>query len=282
MPAHRSRTERWRESLEQIAHRGGGIEVAVDRGAPADGQSPSDLMWRVRVLSVTDTELVVEQPGAAGRGMNLAVGTPVIGVMSVGQNRWMFHSRVEACGAGLVGRPGVMRLRAPEKMERCIRREFLRVATAELRLPAVECWPLLEPASVGTAEAANRERILSMQRPHARRQNPFLGDLLPEVGPRFSASLVNVGGGGVGLLVSKDDASAAGRCRLLWVRLNLTPEIPAPLGLTAKVVHTHIDSAQNLYLGAAFDFDFNPSHREFVVEQIARYTNLVQTVRRAA
>ncbi len=280
MPAHRSRTERWRESLEQIAQRGGGIEVAVDRGAPANEQA--DLMWRVRVLSVSDTELVVEQPGAAGRGMNLAAGTPIIGVMSVGQNRWMFHSRVETCGPGMVGRPGVMRLLAPEKMERCIRREFLRVSTAELRLPAVECWPLLEPASVGTAEAANRDRILSLQRPGGRTQDPFLGDLLPEVGPRFSASLVNVGGGGVGLLVSKEDSTAAGRCRLLWVRLNLTPEIPAPLGLTAKVVHTHLDSAQNLYLGAAFDFDFNPAHRDFVVDQIARYTNIVQTIRRAA
>lgn len=282
MPAHRSRTERWRELLEQIAQRGGGIEVAVDRGLPAGEQATTDLMWRVRLLSVSDAELVVEQPGAAGRGLTIAPGTPVIGVMSVGQNRWMFHSRVEACAASMVGRPGLMRLRTPEKMERCARREFLRVSTAELRLPAAECWPLLEPASVTAAEAANRERIVSMQRHGTSRQSMFVGDVLPEVGPQFPASLINIGGGGVGLLVSKADTSAASNCRLVWLRLNLTPEIPAPLGMTAKIVHTHLDSGQNLYLGAAFDFDFNPSHRDFVVEQIARYANMVQLARRAA
>ncbi|GJQ30876.1 MAG: hypothetical protein HBSAPP03_27600 [Phycisphaerae bacterium] len=282
MPAHRSRTERWRELLEQIAQRGGGIEITVDRGSSATEEPSTCLMWRVRVYSVSDDMLTVEQPGAAGRSMTLAEGTPLLGIMSVGQNRWIFRTRVAGVRPGLVGRSGMLSLVMPEGMERCARREHIRVSTTELRLPSVECWPLLEPASVAMAEAANRERIRSMLHHESSRTDAFLGDMLPEVGPKFTATLVNIGGGGVGLQVAKADAAAAGRCRLLWIRLNLTPEIPAPLALTSKVVHTHLDSAQNLYLGAAFDFDFNPSHREFVVEQITRYLNLIQSVRRAA
>lgn len=282
MPANRSRTERWRELMEQIAARGGGLEFSVERERIPDHAPPPDLMWRVRLFSVSDTDMVVEQPGAAGRGVSFAPGTPLVGVMSVGQNRWMFHTRVLTAVVGTPGRPGSLRLVMPDKMERCVRREFLRISTAELRLPEVECWPLLEPASVVAAEAANRERILDLQRPLVRMRDSFVDDLLPEVGPKFSAKLVNVGGGGVGLLVEKEDASAASKCRLIWLRVHMKPEIPAPIGLTAKIVHTHLDSAQNLYVGAAFDFDFNPAHREFVVDQITRYANLIQMARRAA
>ncbi|CAG0950531.1 hypothetical protein PHYC_00176 [Phycisphaerales bacterium] len=269
--------------MEQIAARGGGIEISVERGKSESGIAPTDLMWRVRVYSVTDDDMVVEQPGAAGRGVQIAPGTPLVGVMSVGQNRWMFHSRVlGASGVTGPGRLGTLKLAMPEKMERCIRREFLRISTAELRLPDVECWPLLEPASVVAAEAANRERILDLQRPLVRMRDAFVDDLLPEVGPKFGAKLVNVGGGGVGLLVMKDEAAAATKCRLIWLRVHMKPEIPAPMAMTAKIVHTHLDSSQNLYVGAAFDFDFNPTHREFVIDQIARYANLVQMARKAA
>jgi hypothetical protein len=47
-------------------------------------------------------------------------------------------------------------------------------------------------------------------------------------------------------------------------------------------VHTHLDSAQNLYAGAAFDFAFNPGHRDFVVEQVARYVDRIQAWARSA
>lgn len=265
----------------QIAQRGGGLEIAVDRGH--ENPAVSDLMWRVRVYSVSDSEIILEQPGAAGKSVRIEVGTPIVGVMSVGQNRWMFQSRV--CGprnSRFPTRPGTLCIAQPENMERCIRREFLRVATTELRLPHVECWPLLEPSSVIPAEAANRERILNLQRPLPRMRDTFVDEILPEVGPGFAARLMNIGGGGLGLLVAKEDATTASRCRLLWARLNLTPDIPAPIGLTAKVVHTHMDSAQNLHMGAAFDFDFNPAHREFVVDQITSYATRLQHLRNAA
>ncbi|MDX2132597.1 MAG: hypothetical protein SFY69_11155 [Planctomycetota bacterium] len=272
MPANRSRTERWRELLESIAQRGGGLEITVAR----DGQDRgADLMWRVRLVRVQPDSLVVEAPAAAGKPYALASGTPLVCVMTVGQNRWMFRSAV-------MGETGALaRIAMPDHVDRCARREFLRVPTAQLRLPTVECWPLLDPITVVPAEAANRERIISMQgddpRPLA-----FTEDILPEVGPKFGAALMNMGGGGVGLVVNKNEASNASSIRLLWLRIDLTPEIAAPIAMTARVVHTHLDSEQNLYVGAAFDFDFNPAHRAFIVDQIGRYIRVALPTRAAA
>lgn len=264
MPANRSRTERWRMLLEQIAMRGGGIEFSVARPGHADTAS-TDVMWRVRLMRVGDDELIVEQPAAVGRGMSLDAGLPIVAVMTVGQNRWMFHSRTLGPGGPVVGGRQIgLRLAAPEKVDRCSRRDFLRIPTASLRLPRVECYPLLEPSSVIAAETANRHRILD-------RKPGTPDDLLPEVGPAFSAKLMNIGGGGVGLLVTRDEAAAASHAKLLWLRIDLTPDIPAPIAITAKQAHAHIDSEQNLYLGLAFEFAFNPDHREFVVDQISRY-----------
>lgn len=273
MPAHRSRTERWRELLQQIADRGGGIEFSVARPEDANaGESQGDLMWRVRLLHVTDSELLVDMPSAAGQPVHMVSGLELVAVMTVGQNKWIFRTRTIGQAPLFPGsRATGLKLSAPEKVERCYRRDFLRVSTAELRLPHVDVWPLLQPSSVVMAEAANKDRILEAIRTGT---TPAEGsEILPEVGPKFSAQLMNVGGGGVGLLVGKDDAAAAGRTKLCWMRVHLQPHVPLPLGITAKLVHTHLDSGQNLYVGAAFEFAFNPAHREFVVNQIVRYVD---------
>jgi hypothetical protein len=161
----------------------------------------------------------------------------------------------------------------PESVERCVRREFARVSTAQLKLPRVECWPLLEPSSVVAAEAANRAAIV-LSKPgevHSGEQA-----ILPEVGPKFMASMLNIGGGGLGLLLDPNDRNALDRTRLLWLRVDLRPTIAAPIGMTAKVAHTHFDSGQNVYAGLAFEFAFNPAHRAFVVEQIEKVIHGLQ------
>jgi hypothetical protein len=285
VPAHRSRTERWRDLLRQIAERGGGLEFSVAKGAsgPEHSNSP-DLVWRVRLLGITDTQLLLEQPVAMGSPIKFEPGMELVAVMSVGQNRWMFHTKVlgPADGPSVFGAQRGLRVAAPTNVERCARRDFLRISTAELRLPQVRCWPLLDPSSVVAAEVANRAHILELERGAGSPQVSEDSVLLPEVGPPFSAKLLNIGGGGVGLLIGRDEAPAAERARLIWMRVDLVPQIRAPLGLTARVVHTHLDSAQNLYAGAAFDFAFNPGHRDFVVEQVTRYVSRVQAQARAA
>lgn len=279
MPANRSRTLRWRDCLQQVHDRGGGLEITVaspeTQAAAESGGSegPSvatawpgggDLLWRVKIVSLAETSIETERPTVAGGGIDLAPRTPLVAVLSIGQNRWMFRTRVAEGG-----RSGRLLLEMPERVERCQRRSFLRVSTAELRLPQVECWPLLDPTTVVAAERANRLQVLTGQ--------PADDDrlILPEVGPKFQASLMNVSGGGIGLLVEPDEAAGLERSRLIWMRIALRPTIPEPLGLTARIVHTHLDSGQNRYAGCAFEFAFHPEHREFVVQQISDYVGLL-------
>jgi hypothetical protein len=100
--------------------------------------------------------------------------------------------------------------------------------------------------------------------------------VLPEVGPRFPAKLLNLGGGGAGLLVKSADSQPLFHHRIFWLRIGLPPELHAPICATAKAVHTHMGPTQDYYAGMAFDFTFNPAHQDFVVEQIARYVALQQ------
>lgn len=279
MPANRSRTERWRDCLHQIYERHGGLEITV---APSGPSSPgndveptpeANLIWRVRILRLTDDDITVEHPAAVGHTFAIPVGTPLIAAMSVGQNRWMFRTTIIGESPRSPTSHGGVVLAMPENVQRCSRRDAFRVSTAELHLPRVVCFPLLDPSSVVAAEVANRAAIMDADRIGAPALSLADGSaiVLPEVGPSFPAKLMNVGGGGVGLLVERQDQSAADRSRLLWLRVDLRPRISVPLALTARVVHTHLTSEQQLYLGAAFEFAFHASHRDFVIQQMTRY-----------
>lgn len=247
-----------------------------------EGRS-ADLVWRVRLLGVSDDDVTVEAPNTLGKALHIDKGTSFVAAMAIGQNRWMFRTTVVdrlemSMGRAAYDQPA-LRLAMPEHVERCSRRNFYRISTAEVKLPTVECWPLRDPGSAIAAEIANRSLIQDLQnqeitgiRIDERLARPVL---LPDVGPSFKAQLLNVGGGGAGILVDRSDAMGLDCVRCLWLRIDLRPDIPAPIAMTARCVHTHIDSGQNTYAGLAFDFGFNPSHREFVVAQIARYVELL-------
>lgn len=236
------------------------------------------MVWRVRLVRLTDEEIWVEQPVALGCTMTIAPGTRLVAGMTIGQNRWMFSTRVLAIGSipGERGhRVSAMQLQLPQGVERCRRGSF-RVSTVGVTLPSVECWPLLDPSSVVAAEVANRAIITSLERGEAASRGDSGPVVLPEVGPSFRARLLNIGGGGAGMIVDQGEASALERSRLFWMRIDLRPHILAPLGVTARLAHTHMDSTQSTYAGLAFDFTFHAAHRVFVAEQIARYMAAAQ------
>lgn len=276
MPANRSRTERWKSCLERICERGGGIELTM---TPAGDEPAPSILWRVRMFEVGDRRLVVERPSAAGAPVHLEPGTRLVGVMAVGQNRWMFHTEIMRAEENARGRGGVWVLTPPEGVERCQRRSFYRVSTATLSLPKVEGWRVLDPQSVIVAEVANRAAVNEAF--EAKRQGkPFDQHrcVLPEVGPSFQSSLANISGGGLGLIFGPDEHAGLDTSRLVWLRLNLKPRIPVPVGVTGRIVHTHLDSEQRLYCGVSFEFQFNPSHRAFVIGLLSR---LVDDMRKA-
>ncbi len=286
VPAQRSRTENWRDCLKQIHERGGALELSIDRG-PSTGageQAASDLVWRCRIVDVGPTWIAVEPPAAFGATLGLRPGARLIGGMTIGQNRWMFRTvtlpGVPGANPMRVGPSARLVVEMPVSVERCSRRSQFRVSTAHLNLPRAQCWPLIDPTSVCAAEAANRALINDLLSGKPQGGGGTADDpdaiLLPEVGPMFNGALLNISGGGMGLLVGPTDAAALASRPLIWLRVDLRPEIPAPIAITARVAHTHIDSAQQVYAGLAFDFAHNPGHRAFVVEAIGRYLELLQ------
>jgi len=278
VPASRSRTQEWRRSLQQILERGGALEFALAPAPVTSVDSPevndprragSDLVWRVRLLALSDTEITVEQPWAFGRPIEIAPGARILGAITIGQNRWVFPSEVIGLARGLPGRPSGLRLAMPDSVERSQRRSS-RLDVSGLRLAEVEAWPLLDPRSVAVAERANELEFAASMRG----ETPTVGDSeysLPTVGPGYRATLMNLGGGGVGLRVAPADAANLTRHRLHWFRISLAPELSVPIVASGKVVHTHIDSSMNTYAGIAFDFTFHPAHQRTVAEQVQRY-----------
>lgn len=266
MPASRSRTVEWRRSLEELCDKGGALEVAV-----AHDGGGTDLLWRLRILQVSDEGITVDVPGTLGRTVKLNPGTQLVAFIVIGQNRWQFDTQVvRELGPAAVpqARFGALLLRLPTSVRRCMR-QHARVDVGSLSLPQVDIWPLLDPKSVVAAERANELAFAALQ--EGRTPDAVDEDLLlPTVGPRFQAHLANIGGGGAGLVVASSEAGALGRHRLFWVRLPLGDTCPVPIVCTGKLVHTHMDSAQRTYAGLSFDFTFNPAHQKTVVAQVER------------
>lgn len=279
MNTNRSRTERWRECLDQIRDRGGSLEVSVDVGDAAD-MGATNLVWRVRLMASDDERLVLEQPVALGQTMRVEPGLRLVVAMSIGQNRWMFRTMSIEPSAGDMR--GLLHLAAPTLVERCQRRNFFRATTAGFNLPLVQGWRLVDPQTAVAAEVASRIPFEDESASGTRGlglESPIV--LMPEVAGAYQGQLVNVGGGGAGLVVppaSRPSFDSSGR---YWLRMALGTEMPAPLAVTARCVHQHLDSSQNLHLGFAFDFSLHPEHRDFIVRQITGYVERVTGMQRA-
>jgi len=288
VPASRSRTHDWRRLLEQIHERGGAIEFAIahpDRGEtdPSLHAKGPDLVWRVRVLDLTTDEIMVERPITLGREVQIEAGIELVGAIAIGQNRWTFRTTIlgDVVGGKAGYAPG-LRLAMPTEVSRSTRRR-IRVDTQAVTLPNVEIWPLLDPKSVIPAERATELAFEAWKSGESISGEDLFSDaVMPVVGPKFTAELANLGGGGVGLIVNHDNAAAVGRHRIFWLRLSLEPEIPIPVCASGKVVHTHIDSSQQTYIGIAFDFSFNLPHQSMVANQILGYIEQQQELQRQA
>lgn len=287
MPANRSRTHEWRRSLQQLHERNGSIEVAVTRSD--DDENSRHLLWRVRVLKVTDEQIIIEQPSALGRVIPLQEGVELACVFAIGQNRWMFKTTVQGSMEFRLNGERVVsatQLAAPDNVERCQRRNYYRIETTSLHLPQVEMWPLYDPKSVVLAERACEIEFNRLQGGEGGMNESKAGGasgsfsikdaIMPEVGPKFTAELTNIGGGGMGVRVNPDDAGTLGRHKVFWLRFTLPPELSTPICATGKMTHSHMDSTQATFAGLAFDFSFNPGHQNFMIDQICRYIALQQ------
>ena len=290
MPAKRLRNQDWHRSLEQIHERAGSLDIAVATDCDTDNDQEPNIMWRVRLLELNDDCIIVEQPFALGKAIDIQPGIDMVIILTIGQNRWMFKTKnlagttaKEAGGRFGERSTNALRLALPELVERCQRRRNYRVSTTSVVLPDVDIWPLLDPKTVVVAEHANELHFTETQNGNQNNEtsedensNNSEDIHIPDVGPMFSGKLENLGGGGVGLTVPGDESQSLLRHKLFWMRFSLPPDLKTPICATAKLVHTHMTTSQDYYAGLAFDFTFNPGHQKFVVEQIGRYVANIQ------
>ncbi len=260
--------------MQQVFERGGTLEVSIARAGspsapkvdPLEAAGSADLVWRLKIVALEEESVLVEAPVALGKTFHIDDGMPLVGAITIGQNRWKFTSTKISDERPASSRGPCMRLQLPDHVERCLRR-FVRVEASELNLPSVSVWPLLDPRTIIAAETANDAAFHAFVAGTA-----VTGGAppMPLVGPKFSATLMNVGGGGVGLRVEPQDSAVLGRHRIFWIEIPLGRNHPVPLVATGKVVHTHLDSSQRTYIGVSFDFTFHMAHQQVVVEQIHR------------
>ena len=275
MPASRSRNTDWHKSLQQVLERRGALELAVARpdGAPEDGV---DIIWRSQMIALHEASIEVESPQALGRTVQLKEGVKLVAAFVIGQNRFAFHTSILPAPVKSSHTLSLF-LAQPDSIERCQRNND-RFDLQGLQLPQATMWPLLEPRSVGVAERANELAFEA----HSRGETVDVGassvneSITPNMGPSITGTLMNVGGGGVGIRIASSEAGALTRHRIFWIRITLGKDNPVPLVATGKLVHTHIDSMNNTYAGMAFDFSFNPEHQKTVAAQIASYVQRVQ------
>jgi hypothetical protein len=266
MPARRSRTERWRESLNGLVERNGPIEISIN-----SPDNTLDLIWRVRLLGMDEESLVVEQPSALHKNVPLVDSTELIGGISIGQNRWMFRSHVveHIEFQSNYGATEALRISMPMNVERCQRRNFYRTSTTALTLPPIRVYRLDDAESALPLEIATQSAVVDALA-HGTGADPF--ELAkPDLGESINTSMVNIGGGGIGLLVPASEVAVLNKHHLFWMRLDLTPAVPIPLGLTARLAHTRVDSSGDVHAGFAFDFIRNRSYEPFIAEQVCRY-----------
>jgi len=265
MAAQRSRTTGWRCYLQQLIDRKGSLQIAI-----AHNESTGrDFVWRAKLIKCTEDEIHVETPTTSGEPIPLMEGVQLLGIMAIGQNRWMFRT---FCLGTLTaesdhGKCG-LRLKMPDSVERCQRRRNYRISTDQLDLPEVKVWPLLDPKTVVLPEQLCQRRLELHIEGVTESYTSFEKTALPNVGAPFSATLVNIGGGGLGLQVAACDAKGIHRHRLFWLCFPLLDVNAPSLCLTSKLVHQRLESGGTTYMGLMFDFTFNPSHRQFVIKQI--------------
>src|SRR5690606_12537519 len=150
----RLRNHHWHHTLQQVHERGGSLEIAIAPTQPNDiasVESGADFIWRGRLLELTDDEIIIEQPFALGKRIELGPKIQIVPIAAIGRSRWMCRRAPlqRTSGAPRYGRPvPALRLAMAESVERCQRRERCRVETAALSLPAVDVWPLLGPKSL--------------------------------------------------------------------------------------------------------------------------------------
>jgi c-di-GMP-binding flagellar brake protein YcgR len=88
--------------------------------------------------------------------------------------------------------------------------------------------------------------------------------------------MVNISGGGMGLIVQKESLPSFRQSKMFACEINLTMDRDQlQFALRAQAMHSTVGRKGDVYVGMAFVFD-DPTHQRETVDKLVKYTAWVQ------
>lgn len=209
--------------------------------------------FRTRVINAGDNGMVLQRPlqaEAAGCFHPRAI-VSVLVIDAEGQ-RWELISRVQRSMKVKLNEKSdtpALLLNFPHELRSGQRRSFYRVATRASELDSI----LLVPQ-----DCEHRDGVPEKQQVKS-----------------FNAALLNISGGGAGVLAPPEMREQLSRTRYYTCRITL-PVLGFPMMIPICIVHREILEDGQTYLGLAFDFDDDRGDRDRIVDEVCRFATHLQ------
>lgn len=235
----------WINSLRSLAQRDGAVEVTP--AEPDDGGVPPS--FKTRIFEVgQDGSFLVEMPTLPGAGEHLRQGVAVE-VLVVEESQRLI-GRCDLVGVSLHELSGgrrtrAMRVTAATEVRSAQRRKFFRVPAGGIDSGPVSLFPVRDGVCGKPSEV-------------------------------IKGVLVNIGGGGIGLLFDNAPRLVATlRATTRFAARIPLPDDDPPLAIDAHVVHMQPQQSKTVYLGLEFDFS-EAGFQRSVEDRIQRVSATLQ------
>lgn len=240
------------------------MEVTAATAAGEDRLAPT---YRVRLLSL-EGGVLVERPQSADAARYLRDGTVLRVLAAEKDDRWEFVAAVagqELHALNRATKVPAVRLSPTGAARSAQRRSFFRVSAAGVPLKPVWLRPMegVKPAPSPAELEANPGQLAA---------EPLAAPLY--LHEPFPTTLLNVGGGGIGVEAPLRVAQQLPRILSYSARLEL-PTLPRAIDVATKLVHLQPRDDGTHYMGLAFEFA-DPAAKRRDVDLLCKFTTWLQ------
>ncbi|MBI1368043.1 MAG: hypothetical protein GC162_05250 [Planctomycetes bacterium] len=282
MPHFTTAIPEWEQVFRRIAARSGVIELSrrktpdaceqmtIHHEADGSHQVANINTWRVRAFDMDRAAIIVERPWSAKKSITIESDELLDVLMVEGQRRWTFQCVVlgqSMFALNASKKVIALRLSRPLKVHDGQRRDFFRVDTAGSPFPSVHLWHLMDIESCAEYQ---QYTMLRHRTPESQRQE-LKAPTEPPIGEDFAAMVMDVSGGGLGMLLPRTIEWLLPTAPLLWTKITL-PDIEEPLFAVSRVAHWRDENAKLIRVGVCFHFDHFPEYKPFLTDLLSHFT----------
>lgn len=234
--------------LDSLVKRDGSVEITPILGH--DDRVPPTA--RVRLLALASNGVVIDRPIGQAFTRHMVKGTRLHVLVAEGAERWEFHAAILDTVPFRLNDstevPAIV-ISSPKTVHSAQRRAYFRVTIGSVAVKNTRLTPILGDAQTETEsdEAAPQS------------------DIKP-----FEAKLLNIGGGGIGVLTPQRVAWQLPMVRRYECTLPL-PTRKTPVVIPADVVRLEEQEDGTTYMGLQFDFENLPD-RHACADAICHFT----------